>query len=65
MSTIVIEMSDERFARLHELADSLRVTPENLARVSIEELLDRPDESFRQAAEYVLEKNADLYRRLA
>ena len=65
MSTIVIEMSDERFARLQELADSLRVTPENLARVSIEELLDRPDESFRQAAEYVLEKNADLYRRLA
>jgi hypothetical protein len=36
-----------------------------LARVGIEELLTRPDEAFKQAAEYVLQKNADLYRRLA
>jgi len=33
-------------------------------RQRVEQLLDRPDEQFRQAATYVLEKNAELYRRL-
>jgi hypothetical protein len=31
----------------------------------VEQLLDHPDEQFRQAADYVLKKNAELYRRLA
>jgi hypothetical protein len=30
-----------------------------------EDLLTRPDETFKQAVEYVLQKNSDLYRRLA
>jgi len=34
-------------------------------RVSIEELLVRPDEEFEKAADYLLKKNAELYRRLA
>jgi hypothetical protein len=34
-------------------------------RVSIEELLSRPEDAFKQAAGYVLKKNAELYRRLA
>lgn len=38
---------------------------EELVRVSIEELLSRPDEAFERAVEYVLEKNAELYQRLA
>ncbi len=45
--------------------DRLQVAPEELVRVSIEELLARPDEEFRKALEYVLNKNAELYRRLA
>jgi len=43
----------------------LNVSPEELVRVSIEELLSRPDEAFERAVEYVLEKNTELYRRLA
>jgi hypothetical protein len=39
--------------------------PEDLARVSIEELLTRLEESFQQAADYILRKNAELYRHLA
>ena len=31
----------------------------------IEELLARPEPAFEQAVEYVLSKNAELYRRLA
>jgi hypothetical protein len=36
-----------------------------LARTGVEELLANPDEKFDEAARYVLEKNAELYRRLA
>ncbi|MDQ7029183.1 MAG: hypothetical protein Q9O62_05080 [Ardenticatenia bacterium] len=39
--------------------------PEELLRVSLEELLSRPDEAFQEAMAYVLTKNAELYRRLA
>ena len=51
--------------RLREVASRLGVSPEDLARMSVEELLARPDEKFEEAARHVLEKNAELYRRLA
>jgi len=65
MTSITITLPEDRLAKLREIAARLQVTPEDLARVGIEELLTRPDEAFKQAAEYVLQKNADLYRRLA
>ncbi len=51
--------------RLKALAQQAGVSPEELARASLEEWLARPREDFQQAAEYVLRKNAELYRRLA
>jgi len=65
MSTITISLPDDRLQKLHEIATRFSVAPEELVRVSIEELLARPEEEFRQALEYVLNKNAELYRRLA
>ncbi len=65
MSTLTITLSEDRLARLQEIASRFNVKAEDLARVSIEELLRQPDETFKQAAEYILNKNADLYRRLA
>jgi len=50
--------------KLKETATQLQVSPEELVRVSIEELLTRPQESFQRALD-VLKKNAELYRRLA
>jgi hypothetical protein len=52
-------------ARLREIASRLGISVEDLARVSVEELLAAPDERFEHAADYVLNKNEDLYRRLA
>jgi predicted transcriptional regulator len=65
MTSITITLPEDRLAKLREVAARLNVTLEDLARVSIEELLTRPDEAFKQAAEYVLDKNSELYRRLA
>jgi len=65
MSTLTITLSDDRLAKLREIANRFNIKPEDLARFSIEELLTRPDESFQKAADYILHKNAELYRRLA
>jgi predicted transcriptional regulator len=65
MSTLTITLSEDRLTKLQEIADRFNIKAEDLARVSIEELLTRPDESFQRAAEYILQKNAELYRRLA
>jgi predicted transcriptional regulator len=65
MTTITINLSDEQLSRLQELGSRLGVSPEDLVRVSVEELLARPDAAFDQATEHVLQKNGELYRRLA
>jgi predicted transcriptional regulator len=65
MSAITINIPEERLRRLQELAARLGVTPEELAGAGVEELLAASDEKFDEAARYVLEKNAELYRRLA
>ena len=65
MSSITIELSPERLLELQKLAARLGVRPEELARLSVDELLSRPDEAFEGAADYVLEKNEELYKRLA
>jgi hypothetical protein len=60
-----LTLPDDRLLKLREMAERLGVSPKELVRISVEELLQRPDEAFRNAADDVLKKNADLYRRLA
>lgn len=65
MSSITIDLPDAHLLKLREIAGRLGMSPEDLARMSIEELLAQPEEDFERAADYVLKKNAELYRRLA
>jgi hypothetical protein len=65
VSSITVALPEDRLVKLKELATQLGVVPEELVRVSIEELLSRPEADFEQAVDYVLAKNAELYRRLA
>ncbi len=65
MTNITITLPDDRIQKLKEIASRFRVAPEELVRASVEELLTRPEEEFQRALEYVLNKNAELYRRLA
>jgi predicted kinase len=65
MTTITVSLPADRLQKLREVAAQYRVAPEDLVRISVEELLARPEEEFKQALEYVLDKNAELYRRLA
>jgi len=50
---------------LQEAAERLSVSPEQLSILSIEEKLAQHEEEFRRSVEYALQKNANLYRRLA
>ena len=65
MTVVTIPLTEEQFAKLQEKAHRLRVPPETLLAATVEDLLSRPDEEFLQAMEYVLQKNGELYRRLA
>jgi antitoxin FitA len=65
MTTIPISLSDDSLARLNDLAGKTGLAPEELLRRKVEQILAMPDEEFSAAASYLLQKNAELYRRLA
>lgn len=47
MKSITVTLSDDELQKLQEIAAHFNVTPEELARIGIEELLKQPDEAFR------------------
>jgi hypothetical protein len=63
--TISLELSAAEVELLTNTAARLGVRPEELARATLTDALSGDKGEFRKAAEYVLEKNQDLYRRLA
>jgi antitoxin FitA len=65
MTAITVPLPEERLDQLRQMARQAGVSPEELARASLEDWLRQPRDDFAQAARYVLQKNAELYRRLA
>ena len=65
MTVLTISVSDEAANQLRERSSRLGVTPEDLARAGINDMLRATDEKVRSAMDYVLKKNEELYRRLA
>jgi hypothetical protein len=65
MGTITIMLPDERLRKLEDRAADLGITIEELVRLSVDELLAKSDEAFEQAVSRILEKNRELYERLA
>lgn len=64
MKVLELRLTDQTASKLQEAAEPLSVSPEQLSILSIEEKLAQLEEEFRRSAEYVLQKNADLYRQL-
>ncbi len=65
MASITVNIPDDRFQQLQQLAKDSQVSTEDLLRASIEDWLACPKYEFTQASSYVLKKNAELYQRLA
>lgn len=60
-----IELPEAAAAKLREEADRLGVGPEELAVAAVIDLLYREADDLHAAAGYVLQKNRELYQRLA
>lgn len=65
MANISINLPDEHVKKLNELAQRYGITIDELVQSSLDEMLAQPNKLFKQAANYVLNKNSELYRRLA
>ena len=62
---LAIELTEEQAERLREGATRLGVEPEQLALAAVSDLIASEGPDFDAAARRVLEKNEELYRRLA
>jgi len=62
---ITVDLTAEQGSRLREIANSLGVDPEELARAAFADLLGNLPEDFQEAARYILAKNRELYERLS
>jgi len=62
---LTIDLSPTQAERLRYQAELLGIAPEDLARAALSDLLATRDEDFQAAADRVLRKNEELYRRLA
>ncbi|HMB93354.1 MAG TPA: ribbon-helix-helix protein, CopG family [Rhodothermales bacterium] len=65
MKTITLQLPDDTVEKIDKAARSLGLSVEALVHASVEEKLDRLALNLDEAAEHVLKKNAELYRRLA
>jgi hypothetical protein len=62
---VAFELPPAQAEKLRREAARLGLSPDDLARAAVTDLLATRDEDFRAAADRVLRKNEGLYRRLA
>ncbi len=68
---VSIKLPDHLVSKIEKAASSLKMAPEQYVRIAVEEKLRRlPDDlerrqKFDALAEHILDKNQELYRRLA
>lgn len=65
MPSLTISLSDKEMQRLKNLSEREGLTVEQLVRLCVCDLLAKPDELFQITLKQVVEKNAELYRRLS
>ena len=62
---VAFDLPPAQGEKLQQEASRLGLSPDDLARAALSDLLASRDEDFRAAADRVLKKNEELYRRLA
>ena len=63
--TLSIQLPDDAERRLREVALRLNVPVDQLAAAAVRDFITQPAADFEQAANRILDKNRELYRRLA
>jgi hypothetical protein len=62
---VAFELPAAQAEKLRREAERLGISPSELARAAVSDLLADREDDFCAAADRVLRKNAELYRRLA
>ena len=65
MASITINLPDKLISKLKEASDRIGVSPEEFVKEGVVEKLSFLDDDFNAALDRVLNKNAELYKRLA
>jgi hypothetical protein len=65
VASITIDLSDRQLQKLQDLASVHGIALEVLLKASLEDWINSQNGEFVNAANYVLKKNTELYRRLA
>jgi hypothetical protein len=65
MPEVTVSLTEEEVRRLEELGGQIGLTVAQLVQLGVRDFVSQPDEAFHAAARRVMEKNAELYRRLA
>ena len=65
MKTMTLQLDNVKADALRQKARRMGLEPEQLLAASIDDLIGQPDSDFDEAANRVLSKNRELYRRLA
>lgn len=65
MTTMTLQIDDAKADALRQKARRVGLEPEQLLTASVDDLIGQPDSDFDEAANRVLSKNRELYRRLA
>ncbi|MFN7947854.1 MAG: hypothetical protein U0Z53_21065 [Blastocatellia bacterium] len=67
MKTLEVTLPEQVFIQFEEMARAQGLTTQELLQISVEEkpARAREDCEFRQMAEYIVEKNEELYQHLA
>ena len=63
--SISLELDEQSLEKLKQRAQQLGVDVQELAKAAVNDLISRSDQEFDRAANAVLEKNRELYRRLS
>lgn len=65
MTSITLRIADDKAEKLRNKARELGIVLEKFLSASIEELASLPEPDFDKAVNKVMEKNEELYKRLA
>ena len=65
MAEVTATLSIEELQSLKALGEREGLTIDQIVRLGVQDLINQPDDTFHKAAERILQKNAELYRRLA
>ncbi|MDJ0718862.1 MAG: ribbon-helix-helix protein, CopG family [Prochloraceae cyanobacterium] len=64
MSQLTINLPEEQIEQIQEIAQKLGLSTEKLLEIKINDWLTETKPYFSQAANYILKKNSELYKRL-